>query len=222
MSYDEHDRALHNIVIYFAITFQCINKLCLSTRNFCRHTFVHISRRAIWVRFPTLTLPRPQGSVSDYSKVLTFELLHIHVEHKYRDETRFETNPDLYTGLYLGYVCFALHGLLCKSAAGMCIGVLLLPPWPWIFTGVKVFEYVWYVVLREGNDPDDYSRLTYRKLLEETCRFANVLKSKGVSKGDRVVIYMPMILELPIAMLACTRIGAVHSVVVSKVSRRRN
>ncbi|CAK9803489.1 Acetyl-coenzyme A synthetase [Anthophora plagiata] len=65
----------------------------------------------------------------------------------------------------------------------------------------------------EGNDPDDYSRLTYRKLLEEVCRFANVLKSKGVTKGDRVAIYMPMILELPIAMLACTRIGAVHSVV---------
>ncbi|XP_017787859.1 PREDICTED: acetyl-coenzyme A synthetase isoform X2 [Habropoda laboriosa] len=65
----------------------------------------------------------------------------------------------------------------------------------------------------EGNDPDDYSRLTYRKLLEEVCRFANVLKSKGVTKGDRVAIYMPMILELPIVMLACTRIGAVHSVV---------
>ncbi|EFN83276.1 acetyl-coenzyme A synthetase [Harpegnathos saltator] len=70
----------------------------------------------------------------------------------------------------------------------------------------------------EGNDPDDYSRLTYRKLLEETCRFANVLKSKGISKGDRVVIYMPMILELPIAMLACTRIGAIHSVVFAGYS----
>ncbi|XP_077265437.1 acetyl coenzyme A synthase [Temnothorax americanus] len=70
----------------------------------------------------------------------------------------------------------------------------------------------------EGNDPEDYSRLTYRKLLEETCRFANVLKSKGVSNGDKVVIYMPMILELPIAMLACTRIGAVHSVVFAGYS----
>lgn len=67
---------------------------------------------------------------------------------------------------------------------------------------------------REGNDPDDYSKLTYKRLLQETCMFANVLKSKGVQKGDRVAIYMPMILELPIAMLACTRIGAVHSVVV--------
>jgi Acyl-coenzyme A synthetases/AMP-(fatty) acid ligases len=67
---------------------------------------------------------------------------------------------------------------------------------------------------REGNDPDDYSRLTYRKLLEEVCRFANVLKSKGVSKGDRVAIYMPMILEVVIAILACSRIGAVHTIVV--------
>lgn len=75
-----------------------------------------------------------------------------------------------------------------------------------------------YLCFREGNDPDDYSRLTYRKLLEEVCRFANVLKSKGVTKGDRVAIYMPMILELPIAMLACTRIGAVHSVVVKNFS----
>ncbi|XP_036143747.1 acetyl-coenzyme A synthetase isoform X2 [Monomorium pharaonis] len=71
---------------------------------------------------------------------------------------------------------------------------------------------------KEGNDPEDYSRLTYRKLLEETCRFANILKSKSVSMGDKVVIYMPMILELPIAMLACTRIGAVHSVVFAGYS----
>ncbi|XP_076287404.1 acetyl coenzyme A synthase [Lasioglossum baleicum] len=70
----------------------------------------------------------------------------------------------------------------------------------------------------EGNDPDDYSKLTYKRLLEEVCRFANVLKSKGVTKGDRVAIYMPMILELPVAMLACTRIGAVHSVVFAGYS----
>lgn len=75
-----------------------------------------------------------------------------------------------------------------------------------------------WCVNREGNDPDDYSRLTYRKMLEEVCRFANVLKSKGVSKGDRVGIYMPMILEAVIAMLACARIGAVHSIVVSTLS----
>lgn len=68
---------------------------------------------------------------------------------------------------------------------------------------------------REGNDPEDYSKITYKKLLEDVCRFANVLKSKGVVKGDRVGIYMPMISEIVIAMLACARIGAVHSIVVS-------
>lgn len=70
-------------------------------------------------------------------------------------------------------------------------------------------------LFREGNDPEDYSKITYKKLLEEVCRFANVLKSKGVVKGDRVAIYMPMILEIVITMLACSRIGAVHSIVVS-------
>ncbi|KAI4499858.1 hypothetical protein M0802_005114 [Mischocyttarus mexicanus] len=70
----------------------------------------------------------------------------------------------------------------------------------------------------EGNDPNDSSKLTYTNLLTEVCKFANVLRSKGVSKGDRVVIYMPMIPELPIAMLACTRIGAVHCVVFAGYS----
>lgn len=55
--------------------------------------------------------------------------------------------------------------------------------------------------------------MTYRKLLDEVCRFANVLKAHKVGKGDRVAIYMPMVMELPIAMLACARIGAVHSIV---------
>lgn len=71
------------------------------------------------------------------------------------------------------------------------------------------------MIFREGNDPEDYSRLTYRKLREEVCKFANVLKSKGVVKGDRVAIYMPMVLEIITVILACSRIGAVHSIVVS-------
>lgn len=78
-----------------------------------------------------------------------------------------------------------------------------------------MFYLIAWILSREGNHCDDYSRLTYRKLLEEVCRFANVLKMHGVNKGDRVSIYMPMIMELPIAMLACARIGAVHSIVVS-------
>lgn len=70
-------------------------------------------------------------------------------------------------------------------------------------------------LFREGNDPEDYSKITYKKLLEEVCRFSNVLKSKGVVKGDRVAIYMPMVFEIVIAILSCARIGAVHSIVVS-------
>lgn len=63
-------------------------------------------------------------------------------------------------------------------------------------------------------EPENESRIyTYQQLHREVCRFANVLKSRGVKKGDRVAIYLPMIPELPIAMLACTRIGALHSVV---------
>lgn len=65
----------------------------------------------------------------------------------------------------------------------------------------------------EGNDPNESTRLTYRELHQQVCRFANVLKGLGVSKGDRVALYMPMVNEAVIAMLACARIGAIHSVV---------
>ncbi len=68
-------------------------------------------------------------------------------------------------------------------------------------------------IIWEGDEPTDDKRITYRQLHDEVCRFANVLKSRGIKKGDRVTIYMPMIPEATYAMLACTRIGAVHSVV---------
>jgi acetyl-CoA synthetase len=69
-------------------------------------------------------------------------------------------------------------------------------------------------IIWEPNDPNEESIiLTYRQLFERVCRFANVLKRNGVQKGDRVCIYMPMIPELSIAVLACARIGAIHSVV---------
>jgi len=68
-------------------------------------------------------------------------------------------------------------------------------------------------ILWEGNKPGEDAKLTYRQLHAEVCKFANVLKSKGVKRGDRVSIYMPMVKELAIAMLACARIGAVHSIV---------
>ena len=68
-------------------------------------------------------------------------------------------------------------------------------------------------IIWEGDDPSVDEKLTYRELHEAVCRFANVLKDRGVGKGDRVSIYMPMIPEAAIAMLSCARIGAVHSVV---------
>ena len=68
-------------------------------------------------------------------------------------------------------------------------------------------------IIWEGNEPGEDGSLTYRQLHAEVCKFANVLKSFGVTKGDRVSIYMPMIKELTVAMLACARIGAVHSIV---------
>lgn len=74
-------------------------------------------------------------------------------------------------------------------------------------------------LLWEPNDPKEQEvRLTYKELHSEVCRFANVLKAKGVKKGDRVAVYMPMIPELTIGVLACARIGAVHSVVFAGFS----
>ncbi len=68
-------------------------------------------------------------------------------------------------------------------------------------------------IIWEGDDPNDDLVITYRELHEQVCRLANVLKERGVTKGDRVCIYMPMIPEAAYAMLACARIGAIHSVV---------
>ncbi|MFW5770339.1 MAG: acetate--CoA ligase [Spirochaetota bacterium] len=68
-------------------------------------------------------------------------------------------------------------------------------------------------ILFEGNEPSDDKKYTYKQLHEEVCKFANILKKNGVKKGDRVTFYLPMIPELAIGILACTRIGAVHSVV---------
>jgi acetyl-CoA synthetase len=73
-------------------------------------------------------------------------------------------------------------------------------------------------IIWQGEPEDDVKVYTYQMLHREVCRFANVLKKKGVKKGDRVSIYLPMIPELAVAMLACTRIGAVHSVVFAGFS----
>jgi len=68
-------------------------------------------------------------------------------------------------------------------------------------------------IIWEGDDPENSKRLTYQELHDEVCKFANILKELGIKKGSRVCIYMPMIVEVAFAMLACTRIGAIHSVV---------
>ena len=68
-------------------------------------------------------------------------------------------------------------------------------------------------IIWEGDDPNEDKKITYRELHHEVCKFSNVLKEHGVNKGDRVSIYMPMIPEVAVAMLACTRIGAIHSIV---------
>ena len=74
-------------------------------------------------------------------------------------------------------------------------------------------------IIWEPNDPNEPSiTLTYWELYEKTCQFANALKANGIEKGDRVIIYMPMVPEAAIAMLACARVGAIHSVVFAGFS----
>ena len=73
-------------------------------------------------------------------------------------------------------------------------------------------------ILWEGDNPEEDANITYKELHNDVCKFSNVLKSRGVKKGDRVSIYMPMIPEAVVAMMACTRIGAVHSIVFSAFS----
>ncbi len=68
-------------------------------------------------------------------------------------------------------------------------------------------------IIWEGDDPNEQKHITYREAYEQTCRMANVMKKHGVKKGDRVTIYLPMIPEATYAMLACARIGAIHSIV---------
>jgi acetyl-CoA synthetase len=83
-----------------------------------------------------------------------------------------------------------------------------------LFTHADQAAIIW-----EPNDPNEETRtLTYRELYEEVNRFSNALKSRGIQKGDRVIIYMPMVPEAAVAMLACARIGAIHSVVFAGFS----
>jgi acetyl-CoA synthetase len=73
-------------------------------------------------------------------------------------------------------------------------------------------------IIWEGNEPGEDAKYTYREIYTEVCKFANVLRKMGVKKGDRVCMYMQMLVQLPIAMLACARIGAIHSIVFGAFS----
>lgn len=73
-------------------------------------------------------------------------------------------------------------------------------------------------IIWEGDDPSHSKNITYRELHAEVCRFANVLKQCGIQKGDVVAIYMPMVPEAAVAMLACARIGAIHTVIFAGFS----
>lgn len=85
---------------------------------------------------------------------------------------------------------------------------------------IKSFRRNKVAIIWEGDSPGESKVYTYRQLFNEVNKFANVLKKNGVKKGDRVTIYLPMIPELPIAMLACARIGAIHSVVFGGFSSK--
>jgi len=75
-------------------------------------------------------------------------------------------------------------------------------------------------IIWEGDDPSHSKNVTFQELHDEVCRFSNVLKNLGVKKGDRVTLYMPMILEAAYAMLACARIGAIQSWRKTNCSKR--
>ena len=80
-------------------------------------------------------------------------------------------------------------------------------------TGISPKRADQIAIIWEGDDPTQDKKITYQELHDEVCRFANILRNRNVKKGDRVTIYMPMIPEAAYAMLACARIGAIHSVV---------
>ena len=80
-------------------------------------------------------------------------------------------------------------------------------------TGISTTRGDQVAIIWEGDDPAESKTITYRELHDEVCRIANIMRNRGVKKGDRVTIYMPMIPEAAYAMLACARLGAIHSVV---------
>ncbi|MDA9736717.1 acetate--CoA ligase [Gammaproteobacteria bacterium] len=157
------------------------------------------------------TLYKPSNKILDHANIKESEFDELYKESIENPEGFWSSQAELYldwdkkwnevkkTDLNKGEVSWFLEGKL--NASYNCIDRHLE-------RHANRTAFIW-----EGDNPDDSKKISYKELHEEVCIFSNVLKKRGIKKGDRVCIYMPMIPEATYAMLACARIGAIHSVV---------
>ena len=157
------------------------------------------------------TIYKPSNKILDHANIKEYEFDMLYKESIENPEGFWSSQAELYldwdkkwnevkkTDLNKGEVSWFLEGKL--NASYNCIDRHLE-------RHANRTAFIW-----EGDNPDDSKKISYKELHEEVCIFSNVLKKRGIKKGDRVCIYMPMIPEATYAMLACARIGAIHSVV---------
>ena len=157
------------------------------------------------------TIYKPSNKILDHANIKESEFDKLYKESIENPEGFWSSQAELYldwdkkwnevkkTDLNKGEVSWFLEGKL--NASYNCIDRHLE-------RHANRTAFIW-----EGDNPDDSKKISYKELHEEVCIFSNVLKKRGIKKGDRVCIYMPMIPEATYAMLACARIGAIHSVV---------
>jgi len=157
------------------------------------------------------TIYKPSNKILDHANIKESEFDMLYKESIENPEGFWSSQAELYldwdkkwnevkkTDLNKGEVSWFLEGKL--NASYNCIDRHLE-------RHANRTAFIW-----EGDNPDDSKKISYKELHEEVCIFSNVLKKRGIKKGDRVCIYMPMIPEATYAMLACARIGAIHSVV---------
>ena len=157
------------------------------------------------------TIYKPSNKILDHANIKESEFDELYKESIENPEGFWSSQAELYldwdkkwnevkkTDLNKGEVSWFLEGKL--NASYNCIDRHLE-------RHANRTAFIW-----EGDNPDDSKKISYKELHEEVCIFSNVLKKRGIKKGDRVCIYMPMIPEATYAMLACARIGAIHSVV---------
>ena len=157
------------------------------------------------------TIYKPSNKILDHANIKESEFDELYKESIENPEGFWSSQAELYldwdkkwnevkkTDLNKGEVSWFLEGKL--NASYNCIDRHLE-------RHANRTAFIW-----EGDNPDDSKKISYKELHEEVCIFSNVLKKRGIKKGDRVCIYMPMISEATYAMLACARIGAIHSVV---------